>query len=477
MAAQPFPLSVNPSVRKGISLDRYACRLVLILWVCVGVAVSVRTLLNPARHTVFPVFAAGATRWWADLEVYASDPALDDFRYPPTFAVAISPLSALGLSVGGILWSWLSLVVLLAGLLHFARQVLALKGSGTRLAIFLGLGMAGALRGLWNAQSNALVVGVLLLGGAELARRHWWRAAFLLSLTVWIKLIPMAPALLLGALYPRRLAPRLALALVVVALLPFLTRTPVLVLEHYREWFEHLAHTGSKRWPGFRDGWTLWVVLRHSLEGASGPLALKTPLDSPVYRVLQLLSAAGILLWCLWLKKRGTEDRQLINLALAMSCAWLMLFGPAVEHATYVFLTAPLAWAILEEDSCFPRGRWLLWPAFILIMLLGWGSLARPVAEVFPPVLAALPLGTILFASWLIGYVWRSSVIARRQTEVLVRAFRVPAPIVPPAGVEPSRLPVPDANSPSITSPRNSMRWGTTHAPFVRPGPQLSGSD
>jgi hypothetical protein len=80
-----------------------------------------------------------------------------------------------------------------------------------------------------------------------------------------------------------------------------------------------------------------------------------------------------------------------------------MLFGPAVEHATYVFLTPVLSWAFLERTG--PRGgRWLIAPAFVLVMLLGWGIVSRPVMDAAPVLLTALPLGTTLLIVWLVRY-------------------------------------------------------------------------
>jgi hypothetical protein len=373
------------------------------LWLALGVAVSVRTLVRPASHTVFPIFAAAAQRWWSDRPLYQRTAGLDDFRYPPTFAVAVTPLAWLGLRGGGVLWSWLSGAVLLAGLWRFAREVLPGDWPPARVAALLALVAFGALRGLWNAQSNALVVGLLLLAAADLVGQRWWRAAFLLSASVWVKLTPLAPALLFCALWPRRLAPRFALALAVVPLFPFLTRPPDVVLGHYLEWLGHLTSSGSERWPGFRDAWTVWQVLRHAAEGNAGPLDLCAPLDSSVYRATQLLAAAAALGWCLWQRRCGRERRWLVSATLAMGCAWLMLFGPAAEHAAYVFLAPSLAWAVLERRA-WPAGRQLVWGAFVLVMLLGWGSLTRPVADRCPAVLAALPVGTALLTAWLVGY-------------------------------------------------------------------------
>src|SRR5262249_15261275 len=91
------------------------------------------------------------------------------------------------------------------------------------------------------------------------------------------------------------------------------------------------------------------------------------------------------------------------HVTLSMGLAWLMLFGPAVEHATYVFLAPPLLWALLERHA-WPHGRGLIWASALLIMVLGWGAVTRLLAPDWPVLLTALPAGTALFVLWLIGY-------------------------------------------------------------------------
>jgi hypothetical protein len=420
----PSPLGSRPSERYRHRLawgdNRTALRLAVLVWLILGVALTVRTVLRPSSHTVFPIFAASADHWWGDRPLYDRDPVLDLFRYPPLFAVFISPLSALGLITGGVLWSWVSLAVYYAGLWWFVRDVVPGTWTPQRTGVFLLLGVLGGLRGLWNGQSNALIVGLMLLGIAALVRalgpdgrgddgRRWWLAVLLLAVPVCLKLTPLVPVLLLCALWPRQLVWRLALALPAGFLLPFLTRPPAVVWGHYEGWLEHLVISGDARWLGFRDGWTVWLVLRHLLGGDSGPLGLRDPIDSSSYRLVQVLSGLAVLGWCLWQQRRGVRlglgPRWLVHVTLAMGMAWLMLFGPAVEHATYVFLTPALAWAMLERRA-WPAGRWLIGASFVLIMFLGWGVFGRLFLPVLPLVLAALPIGTALFALWLVGYAW-----------------------------------------------------------------------
>ena len=144
-------------------------------------------------------------------------------------------------------------------------------------------------------------MGLLLLGAAALVRvlesdreadaRRWWLAAALLALAVCLKLTPLAPVLLLCAVAAAAgVAPGCGEA--VLFLLPFLSRPPVIVLGHYREWIDHLLETGNDRWVGFRDGWTIWVVLRHLVGSESGSVTLRGTMDSTGYRLVQLATAA-----------------------------------------------------------------------------------------------------------------------------------------------------------------------------------------
>ncbi len=390
-------MTLLPSLRPSNAL-RHALR----LWLALAAVVCFRMAVAPDVHSVFPVLAGGATHWWADQPIYAQYPSLDYFRYPPAFAIALTPFSLLGPQNGAVLWTLFGAGVFVLGLWRFVRAAAPGEWTAARQAIFLALGALGAIRGLWNAQSNALTVGLLLLATSALVRRRWWASAAFLAASVLIKLTPLAPALLLCAVQPRRLPGRFLLCLAVGLLLPFLTRPPEIVLDHYREWLSHLAHSGSERWPGFRDGWTVWLVLRNALQGRFGLPSLREPLTSAVYRALQLLTAAAALGWCLWQNRYITDPRRLTTVVLAMGLAWLMLFGPAVEHATYVFLTPVLNWALLQCDAR-RRDRWLIGAAFVLVMFLPW-VVNLTAIEAAPILLTTLPIGTALFTCWLIGY-------------------------------------------------------------------------
>ena len=376
-------------------------RLAVCFWLTIAAAVSVRTLFEPERHTIFPILSNAAAHWWGAQPLYADYKPLDYYRYSPSFAVAVTPLSWLGDRAGGVAWSFLSLAVYAAGLWRFRRDVLPGVWTARRESLFFVLAALGGLRGFWNGQSNALMIGLLLLAAAALAKEHWWLAALWLAVPVLVKVTPLSVALLFCALWPRRLTGRFVLVLVAGLLLPFLTRPPDVVLNYYAEWYQHLTSSAGERWLGFRDGWTVWVVARHIVCGATGELPLRAAIDAPWYRAVQLGTGFGVLCWCLVLQRRGCDPRRLIYVTLALGSVWLMVFGPASEHATYVFLAPSLAWALLDT-AAWPRGRWLIVTAGVLILVLGWGALARSVESAV--LLTALPVGALLFAVWIVCY-------------------------------------------------------------------------
>jgi hypothetical protein len=368
-------------------------RTILALWLAIAVATGVRTVISPTRHTVFPIFATAAAHWWNDQPLYQDYKPLDYFRYPPVFAVFVSPFAALGLRVGGVLWTWLGLAVYAHGVWQFRRDVIPAGQSPRRDTAFFALATAGALAGVWNAQSNALVVGLILRAAAAFARGESRASALWLAIAVALKPSPLPLVLLLCALWPRRLAGWFALTLIAVGLVPFLTRPPAVVSRHYVDWAVQQQRLANERWPGFRDAWTVWQVSAN----VGGPIDLRAPVDSRAYRLLQAISGLACLAGCLALRLAGVGERVLLLRTLGMGAAWLMLFGPAVEHSTYVFL-APFSAAAAVGFETRPFGRALAVAACALILTFGWGAVSLRLVTLVPGVLAALPVGTALFA-------------------------------------------------------------------------------
>jgi hypothetical protein len=109
-----------------------------------------------------------------------------------------------------------------------------------------------------------------------------------------------------------------------------------------------------------------------------------------------------------------------------------MLFGPAVESPTYVFL-APFLAAVAVEVDLPPLSRALAVGASVLILLFGFGSISLRLAATVPAVLTALPVATALYAAALVlacrprwnvtrTREWPWSSLPQREGEVGTRA-------------------------------------------------------
>src|SRR5205085_9519498 len=100
-----------------------------------------------------------------------------------------------------------------------------------------------SVHSLHNGQANVVMLGALLLGLAAASLDKWNQAAAWLALATLIKGYPLALALLLAALWPRRFLFRYAIALALGLLLPFATQRTDLVIAQYQSWLAHLQES------------------------------------------------------------------------------------------------------------------------------------------------------------------------------------------------------------------------------------------
>lgn len=329
-----------PEQAAPVWLDRYARSALVWLWAILVLVILARGALQPHRATVYPIFAHAGLEWRHSADLYDYQPAgsnLDWFRYAPAIAAFFAPLSLLPDALAGLLWRGLNATVFLAGFVVFVRAVdpgraaLTARGSAALGLLLVPL----SLSSLNNAQANPLVIGLLLFALASAARRHWTRAAICLAIPILFKLYPLAVALLLVLLYPRQLSWRLALCLLVGALVPFALQEPDYVLRQYRGWFDCLAADDRRGFPlafGYRDF--------HTLARFAGLSIPARP-----YLALQLASAAGVAALLLWERWRGLTEKALLGRVLDLGCCWMILLGPATESCTYILLAPTLALA------------------------------------------------------------------------------------------------------------------------------------
>jgi hypothetical protein len=377
--------------RAASSNDFYLLGFAYLVWLILLVAVGVKALVSPEMHSVWPIFATASGHWWKGQSLYAYYPGFDLYRYSPTFAVLITPLALLPLRVGGCLWGVLNVGLLLASLRSLQRHILPGDFGPRGRSAFLLLAAAIALPMVWNLQSNALVLALVCLGAGAVAKQRWWAAAFLLAVPVFCKIWPLAAVLLLIACWPRQLAGRFALAFAALALVPFLTASPSVVVAAHAEWSHYLTLTGSWRWPGHRDAWTVWETVA-------------SPVNPQAYRLLQAALALGALALCLWCRFRPVSQRQLLAVVLGSWVCWQLLVGPGTERNTYGLIAPLMSWGVVIAWK-ERQGRLCVGLSCLLLLLFSVGEVERGVGLWFSGAKAMIPLSVAVYAVWLIHYV------------------------------------------------------------------------
>ena len=374
----------------------------IIAWGVFAAVASAKVVVSPLNHNSYAPYELGARLYWADLNMY--EYSANEFRYGPAFAVAFSPLTVLPAQLGGLVWLWLNLVAFVWSLRCLAREVLPETWTPNREGLFLLLALVASYRGLWSLQANTLIFAFVVAAMRAILHRQWGRAALWLALPVHIKVWPIAAALLLVACWPRRLAARFTIALLAVAAVPLATKWPSIVFARYHEWYRALTGPMQVR-HAYRDMWTLWEVLA-------------PPVDKNSYLILQVCTALLALALCLWQKRRAATTRQLLTVVLGTWVSWQLLFGPGSERATFALIAPLAAWAVVVSFDT-ARGRVVMVTAFGLMTLASIGQIERAVVDAFPLVLAAHPVGTLLFASWFVVHAGRWRCAAHRSDGLL----------------------------------------------------------
>jgi alpha-1,2-mannosyltransferase len=425
METAPF-IPSKPWYRR---FDVWLFLLSLDLWIALAVAVSIKAMVQGADHSVYPVFAWGSRHWWADLPLHAFYPALqiDIYRYSPTFAIMFTPFAILPDWLGASLWGILSVVTMVCSLHMMARELLPGSWPLRREAGFLALTALGSMSGIWSSQSTSLLLAMVILAAFAVKRQRWWTVSILLALPVFIKIWPIAAALLLMACWPKQLTWRFAIVFVTLALLPFLTRPFGVVVEQYHEWYVSLLQQEKGRWPSYRDAWTIWENIW-------------PPVSRHGYLVLQLVSSLSVLAWCLYQKRRTTStdpkrgqnylshpeiypsqidvsninssDPFLLTMIIAIWACWQLLFGPGSEQLTYGLIAPTAAWAVMVAFADKKHRVWttITW---LILTLVGCGEIENLIIAFHPAATMLLPLGVLSVTVWLVVYGCRTIAIKK----------------------------------------------------------------
>lgn len=386
-------MMLSDDVLRPLRLDRERrwTTLAVLAWGILLLVLTAIFLIDPNEKTGFAPYLMGAERWVDERPIYSFKPN-KGFVYSPTIAVFFSAFTLVPVFLANILWRWLSVAVLLGGLLAvfrwgpFRHIPARLRG----LVFLLVLPVAAG--NLHSGQANAVVVGLLLGAVAAACAGHWTWVALAVAGAFYWKIYPLALGLLLVLVAPWKLSWRLILAMGVLAFLPFAFESWDYVAGQYQQWAVTRMADNRFVYPIAIAPLDLWFVLVRV-----GQL----PLSVTAYQILRLAAGAvlaGLVVY--GLGRRWPRER-VLGAIFTLSCVWMLLLGPASESLTYLILTPAAALAVVESW----HGRMPL--AARVAATLGYGLLVAAILRVgffsgwqSPWLLTFQPVGAL----FLLGY-------------------------------------------------------------------------
>ena len=173
----------------------------------------------PTRQTVHLNYTKAGQHWLKGTDAYELKydehgkviPGMGSYRYSPLFAAVIAPVAMLPDPWGGLVWRLVNYVAYLAALVYFFREVVPGANLMTvqQQAAWWLLLIPLSLPSMNNGQANVLMLALMLAAAAAVMREHWNLAALALAGAFYLKLYPLAVAMLFVLVYPQ--AARLAL--------------------------------------------------------------------------------------------------------------------------------------------------------------------------------------------------------------------------------------------------------------------------
>lgn len=289
------------------------------------------SIVKGQERSVTPSYREAVWHWFAGEPLYNMQG--HGFLYLPQAALVFAPWAILPHAACEIVWR-LSIIAVLA--ISVARMTRLLGGDGRW---FFTASLASAILA-WgcarNGQSTLIMTGMMILAAADASESRWWRAAVLLSLAFAFKPLAIVLIMLVAVIYPQ-MSWRLAIGMLLVAVIPFATQHPDYVLSQYRACHQNLQVT-------FDVGETsYWAQLFGMLQvaGIDVPSSLRTG--------IRLLAAVTTLAAC-WQAVRRLAPERAAFYVFSLAACYLMLFNSRTEGNTYA-MVGPVYGLLVAEAA------------------------------------------------------------------------------------------------------------------------------
>ena len=370
-------------------------------WLVLPILLSIRLLLAPGRGTTFDLYRTAGAHWLNGELLYVHH---NGFVYSPLIAALLAPCALIPRNVGAILWLVLNVSFFLAGVTSIIQSrlfVLTRTQAAAALLVLVPL----TIGNLDVAQANPLLIGLVMLSVAQAKSRRVWWAALFIALGVYLKLYPLAIALLILTAIPFRFTIPLLVTLSALGLLPFLLQHPSYVQEQYKIWLLSRVTDNRLESSGVHAPLDMWFLLTRVAGLGIAP---------SIYRLLQLLAGGAVALYCLLGRRRQWSPARLFAGLFCFGSIWMTLFGMATEGFTYLLLAPAVTLACLQTLPHRPAPwlRPLGVAALVLLLLAVAKNSLIPRWNQIPWLHALQPIAALLFAGyclhWLLsGRYWR----------------------------------------------------------------------
>jgi len=306
------------------------------LWFLSVAIVCFRIYTHPGWHSVFPTYRDAGAAWIHQGQIYAA-PGI--FLYSPLVGAFFSPFALISQNVAEVLWRLLLGFALPLALWFNARTLFDF--SKKEFAWLFLLIVPLTLSSLNNGQANIIIIVLFLAAAAAASQSRWFMCAFCAAFAVYWKIYPIAFALLLAVVFPKKLIFRILLVLIGLFVVSLFLQRPSYTLQQYSDWLVNLAsdrrraHEYYGRWRDF------YLLLR----------LLGIPISTMWWTIAEVTAGSVAAAICFLGTIRHWPRATLLLGAMSLAIVWMLLFGPATEAATYVLIAVPSAYLLIAGWS------------------------------------------------------------------------------------------------------------------------------
>jgi hypothetical protein len=312
--------------------NRVLRRTVLILFAGLALVAAWQRGVQTTTHATFPIFRQSFPHLVAGTDLYDRYPAeqgteeRDRFKYTPSAAVVLAPLSTMPFLAGLLTWTLVNALAVYAAV---RRLMPGREGLLAQFIVFPAL-----IAAVQSTSSNGLMAALIVGTFVAIEAGQAWRAAMAVATATLMKLFPAAvlPFVLVS---PKRWKMALAVVVVFAALLaaPLLVTSPGELIAQYRSWIAIILRDEGD----LTFARSIMVVFRE-YSGAA--------VANWLFQGLATL----ILLTPLLLRRAKWGDAGFRRAFLASLLVYVVIFNHQSENASYVIASIGLALWFLSAE-------------------------------------------------------------------------------------------------------------------------------